>query len=91
MYTAIWGHTGGVLPNDELARAGRGLANQLAASGGFVVYLLLELSDGNYASVVIFEDQASLAAAQGIVAGSLPISPSGPGQIAGAVLVQKGL
>lgn len=91
MYTAIWGHTGGALPHDELARAGRGLANQLAASGGFVVYLLLELPDSSYASVGIFEDQASLAAAQGVVAGSLPISPSEPGQIVGEVLVQKGL
>ena len=91
MYTAIWGHTGVALPHDELARAGRRLANQLAASGGFVVYLLLELPDSNYASVGIFEDQASLAAAHGIVAGSLPIAPFEPGQLVGEVLVQKGL
>ena len=94
MYTAIWRHAGGAMPPDELARASRGLANRLGAADGFVAYVLLATPDGDYASIGIFVDRASLTAAQELVAGALPAArpcPGGMEQIVGEVLAQKGL
>lgn len=95
MYTAIRQHDGGGQTPDDLARASRTLANRLSASAGFIAYLLME-TPGGYASIAIFEDQASLAAAEAALAGCASAGPATPWAslaqpLAGEVLAQKGL
>lgn len=96
MYAMIrWREQGTVSP-DDLARAGRDLATHLGALAGFVACLLLEAPDGGYAAIGIFEDQASLARADELVAGwspvEIPVPWADPSRwITGEVVVQKGL
>ncbi len=92
MYATIQHRRGAPPPADALARGGRALA----AAPGFVACLLVETPGGGHAAVCIFEDPASLAAADGLVAGWLPAAPAEPrtgpwGQIGGEVVAQKGL
>lgn len=93
MYATIWHRQGKPVPIDELARAGRTLAARLAAAPGFVACLLVEAAGGGLAAVCIFEDPASLAAADVLVAGWSPAEPAGgPWEhISGEVVAQKGL
>lgn len=96
MYATIRHRQGESASTDELAQAGRTLAARLAETPGFVACLLVETSGGGHAAICIFEDPASLAAADGLVAGWSPVEPSGGRngpwqQFGGEVVAQKGL
>jgi hypothetical protein len=96
MYTAIQHHDGGGQAPDDLARTSRTLANRLSTADGFIAYLLVEMADGNYASICIFEDETSLAKAETLVAGPILAGQGVPWTclaqpIVGEVLAQKGL
>ena len=96
MYATIRHRQADPASTDELARAGRALAVRLAAPPGFVACLLLETPGGGHAAVCICEDPASLAAADGLVAGWAPAACAGAGadpwqRLSGEVVAQKGL
>ena len=84
MYATIRHRQGALASTDELARAGRALAVRLAAAPGFVACLLLETPGGGHAAVCICEDPASLAAADGLVAGWAPTEFAGDGAAPGS-------
>ena len=72
------------------------LATRLAAAPGFVAWLLVATPGGGHAAVCICEDPASLAAADGLVAGWAPGELAGNGadpwrHLSGEVVAQKGL
>jgi len=80
---------------DDLAREGRALGARLGAAPSFVACLLLATPDG-CAAIGIFEDAASLAAADTLVAGWSPVGCAAPwvgllGQITGEVVAHNGL
>lgn len=95
MYATIHHRARGTASADELAREGRALGTRLGAAPGFVACLLLATPDG-CAAIQIFEDAASLAAADALVVGWAPdadaASWAGPhGWLTGEVVAQKGL
>jgi hypothetical protein len=95
MYATIRHRERGTASADELAREGWALGALLGAAPGFVACLLLATPDG-CAAIGIFEDAASLAAADTLVAGWSPAGCAAPwagvlGQITGEVVAQKGL
>jgi hypothetical protein len=96
MYATIQRCERGGASTDDLAREGHALATCLSKVPGFVACLLLEMPDGECASVSIFEDAASLAAANRLVAGwaaaEQPASPATAARpITGEVIAQRGL
>lgn len=96
MYATIRHRQGESASTDQLARAGRVLAVRLAETPGFVACLLVETAGGGHAAICIFEDPASLAAADDLVAGWSPAELAGgrnePWQrFGGEVVAQKGL
>ena len=89
MYATIRHCERGTQSADDLAREGRALGALLGSASGFVACLLLATPDG-CAAIGIFEDAASLAAADGLVAGWAP-ADGAAGWITGEVLAQRGL
>ena len=97
MYATIRCRTRGDRTDDDLAREGRALGALLGTAPGFVACLLLATPDG-CAAIGIFEDAASLAAADPLVAGWDWDPPGeakpwdGPlGWLTGEVVAQRGL
>ena len=95
MFATVHHRARGTASGDELAQEGRALGARLGAAPGFVACLLLATPDG-CAAIGIFEDAASLAAADALVVGWAPEDTAAPwagphGWLAGEVVAQKGL
>lgn len=88
MYATIQCRAQATASTDELARAGHALGTRLSAAPGFVACLLLTMP-GSYATVCIFEDEASLAADDLVAVWASADGESG--WITGEVLAQRGL
>jgi hypothetical protein len=81
---------------DDLIPEGRQLASAVSQVSGFLVYVLLDAGEGLLVSVSLFEDQAGLADADGIVERWMAARGSEPrlgvAQVSsGEVIVQRGM
>jgi hypothetical protein len=95
MYATVHHRARGTASADELAQEGRALGVRLGAAPGFVACLLLATPDG-CAVIGIFEDAASLAAADALVVGWAPDDDDAPWAgphrwLTGEVVAQRGL
>lgn len=96
MYATIWHRERGMASTDDLAHAGHALSLRLGAAPGFITCLILETPEGGYATIGVFEDPASLAAADTLLAAWSPGASPAPGaatarRISGEVVAQAGL
>jgi hypothetical protein len=96
MYATIWHRERGMASTNDLALAGHALGLRLGAAPGFITCLLVETTDGGYAAIGVFDDPASLAAADELIAAWSPAEFPAPWatparRLTGEIVAQKGL
>ncbi len=96
MHATIRCYEGASGTSQELAQAERCLGSTIGRAPGLVACLVLEVGPSTLATVSIFEDEASLEAAERMVEVALveclcELLPNRPEVITGEVVYQKGL
>lgn len=96
MHATIRRYAGVTASAEEVARLGRALGRLLGRAPGFVACVVLDLGSGEVAAVTIFDDAASQADADGLIArwdaAGLARWPVDPPRLAtGEVVAQAGL